>query len=245
MITRLMPGWGDATNGAYDLEGRTLANRFRVLRMVTLRLLYPPPRGVVIGALRNTRLRRMVSQASEGIPEVWPSSYIFCPMSMVSNRRGALAASRIRSVASMISGPMPSPGATVTGIGSCSLGAITKCPSPPASLGCPLRLGPRPSHLPRTASLHRGGSPVNGGRTDPWPDALSFAPRSWHTEPSPRLSHQLMVCREWQHDASRCRRDSVGGRLSRGHLAGTTADDLFPEPSSALGRRSESGSRRG
>jgi hypothetical protein len=39
MITRLMPGCGEATNGAYDFVGRTLANRFSAFRRVTLRLL--------------------------------------------------------------------------------------------------------------------------------------------------------------------------------------------------------------
>ncbi len=39
MMTRFMPGCAEATNGLYDLDGRMLANRFSVFRMVTLTLL--------------------------------------------------------------------------------------------------------------------------------------------------------------------------------------------------------------
>jgi hypothetical protein len=42
------------------------------LRTVTLRLLNPPPWGVVIGAFRKTLVRRSESQAEFSIPELMP-----------------------------------------------------------------------------------------------------------------------------------------------------------------------------
>ena len=72
-MTRFMSGCEEATKGAKDLLGRTLANRFSDLRMVTLRLFTPPPWGVVMGAFRRTLLRRIVSQLSGWIPALWPA----------------------------------------------------------------------------------------------------------------------------------------------------------------------------
>jgi hypothetical protein len=69
-----------------------------------------------MGALRSTPVRRMVSHASRVIPDELPERYTCSPMSMGSNRRGAPAASSTRRVASMISGPMPSPWATAMGV---------------------------------------------------------------------------------------------------------------------------------
>ena len=49
------------------------------------------------------------------MPALCPRSYTASPISISSIARCAPAASRIRRVASMISGPIPSPRATVTG----------------------------------------------------------------------------------------------------------------------------------
>src|SRR6201995_1081138 len=60
-----MKGW-------YDTQGRTLAYCPSVFRVVTFRLLKPPPCGVVIGAFRNTLVRRSDSQELGSMPDVLP-----------------------------------------------------------------------------------------------------------------------------------------------------------------------------
>ena len=86
------------------------------MRVVTFRLLKPPPWGVVMGALRKTFVR------SQRLPGRGRDARACCRRDRPSRRsrslrsaRRAPAFSRMRSVASMISGPMPSPRATVMG----------------------------------------------------------------------------------------------------------------------------------
>src|ERR1035441_2933129 len=61
-------GW---VNNGYP-HGRTLAYCPRVLRVVTLRLLKPPPCGVVMGALRKTLVLRRESQELGSMPAELP-----------------------------------------------------------------------------------------------------------------------------------------------------------------------------
>ncbi len=82
---------------------------------VTLRLLKPPPCGVVIGAFKNTFVRRNDSHDSARCRAESPRYTPFRRSRCVSMSSCAPAALMICSVASMISGPMPSPYATVTG----------------------------------------------------------------------------------------------------------------------------------
>ena len=59
-------------NGWYATHGRTLAYRPSVLRVVTLRLLKPPPCGVVMGAFKNTLVRSSDSHELGSMPDVLP-----------------------------------------------------------------------------------------------------------------------------------------------------------------------------
>src|SRR5690606_38602227 len=116
-ITTSIFGCSVGTHGAWAVQGRTLAKSPRVLRSVTLRLLKPPPDGVVIGAFSITRVLRNTSQLSGAMPALWPIRYTASPIAMRCGAIDAPAAASTRSVASMISGPMPSPQATATGTG--------------------------------------------------------------------------------------------------------------------------------
>ena len=69
--------------------------------------------GRIVGAFRNILLRLIVSHDSLAIPEVSPARYTFSPTSISSISSLAPAAMIISNVASMISGPIPSPLATV------------------------------------------------------------------------------------------------------------------------------------
>src|SRR6266498_3024594 len=68
-----------------------------------------------MGALRKTLVRRSDSQALGSIPALFPRRYTFSPISIGSMSMAAPASFRMERVASMISGPMPSPWATVMG----------------------------------------------------------------------------------------------------------------------------------
>src|SRR2546426_684067 len=68
-----------------------------------------------MGALRKTLVRRRDSQALGSMPALLPRRYTFSPISIGSMSIAAPASFRMESVASMISGPMPSPWATVMG----------------------------------------------------------------------------------------------------------------------------------
>ena len=72
-----------------------------------------PPWGVVMGAFRKTLFLRITSQASRAMPEVFPARYTFSPTSISSVAISAPAALIIERTASIISGPIPSPFATV------------------------------------------------------------------------------------------------------------------------------------
>src|SRR6202142_3817458 len=107
--------------------GRTFAYSLNSSRSRTLELRYPPPEGVSRGPLRASRVRRMLSSvtAGSGSPAlVMPAS----PASWRSQRNGAPSASSTASVASTISGPIPSPGISVAGMGA-ELLLIVRCSS--------------------------------------------------------------------------------------------------------------------
>src|SRR5215467_4542279 len=68
-----------------------------------------------MGAFRNTLVRRSDSHALGSMPALLPRRYTFSPISIGSISIAAPASFRIDRVVSMISGPMPSPWATVMG----------------------------------------------------------------------------------------------------------------------------------
>ena len=109
------------------MQGRMLAYWPKVLRTVTFMLLKPPPCGVVIGAFRKTLVRRSESQADGSMPARWPRLYTASPISMVSISIWAPAAWMMASVACMISGPIPSPWATVMGVLEVIWGSLSEC----------------------------------------------------------------------------------------------------------------------
>src|SRR5579864_2004996 len=69
-----------------------------------------------MGAFRKTWVRLSDSQALGSIPAVLPRRYTFSPISITSGSILAPAALTIWSVAAMISGPIPSPYATVIAV---------------------------------------------------------------------------------------------------------------------------------
>src|ERR1035438_6555587 len=71
-ITTSILGCLVSMKGSYETHGRTLAYWPSVLRVVTFRLLNPPPCGVVIGAFRKTFVRRSESHALGSIPAELP-----------------------------------------------------------------------------------------------------------------------------------------------------------------------------
>ena len=54
------------------MQGRMFAYNPKALRVVTFKLLYPPPWGVVIGAFKKTFVLRKESQAESSIPALLP-----------------------------------------------------------------------------------------------------------------------------------------------------------------------------
>ena len=96
-----------------DRAGRTFAYRPSAWRSVTLTDRKPSPIGVVIGPFRATRLRRIESRtcSGSGVPY---SAMTASPASTTSQSNATPEASRTRRVASASSGPMPSPGISVT-----------------------------------------------------------------------------------------------------------------------------------
>ncbi len=91
---------------------RTLAYVFQSLRAVTLMLFTPFPLGVSMGPLKRIPSFSIVSLASGVIPVLNPLSNTARLISTNSYFRGTPAALKIFRTASMISGPIPSPGAT-------------------------------------------------------------------------------------------------------------------------------------
>ena len=76
----------------------------------------PPPTGVVIGPLSATFVSRIASSVSSGsgLPPNW--SMTSAPACWTSHSNSTPVASRTRRVASVSSGPVPSPGMSVTGV---------------------------------------------------------------------------------------------------------------------------------
>src|SRR3546814_19204593 len=95
-----------------DLAGRTLAYRSKRLRNSTLIEEKPPPTGVVSGLFRATRFLRIESMVAAGSNSPDLSSATR-PASANSYCRPTSSASSTCSVASMLSGPIPSPRLTV------------------------------------------------------------------------------------------------------------------------------------
>src|SRR5688572_6214182 len=94
-------------------HGRRLAKRSNSLRSATLTLRKPLPTGVVIGPLIATRVRATESRTylGSGVPCFGMTS---APASTVSHSIFTPVASTIRRIASVSSGPVPSPGIRVT-----------------------------------------------------------------------------------------------------------------------------------
>src|SRR3954466_11436483 len=93
--------------------GRMLAYRSKLLRSATLIERYPSPTGVSSGPLRAMRVRLMESSVSSGIGSPYLATADM-PATCSSHSMSAPAASRSRTVARLIDGPMPSPGIRVT-----------------------------------------------------------------------------------------------------------------------------------
>src|SRR2546430_2111210 len=98
---------------SYVLHGRTCAYRSRAFRRPTLTERKPPPTGVVIGPLSATPVRRIESSvwSGKGFPPNW--SITSAPACCTSQSNSTPVASRTRRVASVSSGPVPSPGVNV------------------------------------------------------------------------------------------------------------------------------------
>src|SRR3954447_10227248 len=84
------------------------------LRSATLTERKPPPTGVVIGPFSATPVARIASSPSggSGFPPYW--SITSAPASRTSHSNSTPVASRTRRVASVSSGPVPSPGMRTT-----------------------------------------------------------------------------------------------------------------------------------
>src|SRR5690348_1733778 len=84
------------------------------LRSATLTERKPPPTGVVIGPFSATPVSRIASRTSggSGLPPYW--SITSAPASRTSQSNSTPVASRTRRVASVSSGPVPSPGMSTT-----------------------------------------------------------------------------------------------------------------------------------
>src|SRR5215211_1325334 len=99
---------------AYVLQGRTWAYMSRLFRSPTLTERKPPPTGVVIGPLSATPLPRIDSSASagSGLPSL--AAIDSSPAERRSHSKSTPVASSTRRLASVSSGPVPSPGMRVT-----------------------------------------------------------------------------------------------------------------------------------
>src|SRR5918992_2528622 len=101
--------------------GRTFAYRSNVFRSATLIERKPSPIGVSSGPLSATRWRLMESSVQSGIGSPNRATPAI-PASCSSQAMSAPAASRMRTVAAVIEGPMPSPGIRVTVVFAMRLG---------------------------------------------------------------------------------------------------------------------------
>src|SRR5664279_2600047 len=102
--------------GISERAGRTFAYSLNSSRRRTLTDRKPPPTGVVRGPLSARRVRRMLSSsgAGSGAPL---AAIAAIPPCWTSHANGDPNAARIATTASVISGPMPSPGISVAAIG--------------------------------------------------------------------------------------------------------------------------------
>ncbi len=82
------------------------------MRRPTFTLVKPSPMGVVTGPLSATRVRFTESSSSTGSAVLWRSKATM-PASWRSQSMATPATCRMRSTASVTSGPMPSPGINV------------------------------------------------------------------------------------------------------------------------------------
>ena len=105
----------------YILQGRTFANRLLALRIAMLTLRKPLIFGVETGPFIATPLRTTDSAtlSGSGVPT---ASSAGCPTCWTSQSNATPVASSTRRVASTTSGPMPSPGMSVTRWGTLILG---------------------------------------------------------------------------------------------------------------------------
>src|SRR5881409_4058926 len=98
----------------YVLHGRTCPYMSSSFRSATLTERKPPPTGVVIGPLSATPVSRIASRTSSGSGLPPYLSITSAPASRTSQSNSTPVASRTRRVASVNSGPVPSPGIRVT-----------------------------------------------------------------------------------------------------------------------------------
>ena len=109
------PLYGVVTPGI-SRTGRTFAYVSKSLRSVTFADFSPNPTGVSSGPFSATRVREMESIVSRGTPDGRPFLKTSAPASCSSQAIGAPVASTIRRADPTHSGPMPSPGMSVTGM---------------------------------------------------------------------------------------------------------------------------------
>src|SRR6478672_23338 len=98
----------------YVLQGRTCAYMSSSLRSATLTERKPPPTGVVIGPFSATPASRIASRTSGGSGLPPCRSMTSAPASRTSQSNSTPVASSTRLVASVSSGPVPSPGIRTT-----------------------------------------------------------------------------------------------------------------------------------
>src|ERR671931_1447743 len=109
----------------YVLHGRTCAYMSSSFRSATFTDRKPPPTGVVIGPLSATPASRIAPRTSSGSGLPPCLSITSAPASRTSQSNSTPVASSTRRVASVSSGPVPSPGMR-----------ITRCATPRHSNGC-------------------------------------------------------------------------------------------------------------
>src|SRR5215208_7074659 len=153
---------------AYVLQGRTWAYMSRLFRSPTLTERKPPPTGVVIGPLSATPLPRIDSSASagSGLPSL--AAIDSSPAERRSHSKSTPVASSTRRLASVSSGPVPSPGMRVT---RCVIGGRSYTRRRRRPDGKQRRQGQ--PHAPRAADSHP--APV-GGRFDTVRRVSDFRP---------------------------------------------------------------------
>src|ERR1039458_2166697 len=124
-----MPGYRVGICGRLRI-GRKFAKSSKRRRSSTLMLEKPPPMGVVTGPFSPTRVRSMDSESSFGMYSLYFSK-ASAPAAKLSHSNLTPVASSMRTVAWITSGPIPSPGISVT------LCAIDFDHVGTAALGCP------------------------------------------------------------------------------------------------------------